>query len=73
MIYGDSAVKLARVASGMSQGEAAGVLGISLPTYAAREKVPRSFSIEDLQDLKFAFNEQGKSIICDYIEEIFLT
>ena len=72
MNYGDSAVKLARVASGKSQEKTAAVLNISLPTYAARERLPRSFSVEDLVVLKNSFNDQGKEIIDDFIKEIFL-
>ncbi len=72
MKYGDSAVKLARVASGMSQEKAANVLGISLPTYASRERVPLSFSIDDMQELMKSFNDQGQLIIRDFISDIFL-
>ena len=47
-IVGNQAVKLARVASGMNQSQAAELLDISLPTYAAREKLPRSFTVMSL-------------------------
>lgn len=72
MKYGDSAVKLARVASGMSQEKAALVVGVSLPTYASRERLPRSFSVGDLLELKKSFNAQGQEIVDEFIQEIFL-
>lgn len=72
MSYGDAAVKLARVASGKSQEKAAAVIGVSLPTYAAREKVPRSFSIEELEDLQKSSSDEGKQIIWEFVREIFL-
>lgn len=60
MNYGDSAVKLARVASGKSQEKTAAVLNISLPTYAARERLPRSFSVEDLVEQKIPSTIKAK-------------
>lgn len=66
-----SSVKLARVASGKSQSDAASVIGVSLPTYAAREKVPGAFTIEELADLARSFNAQGKAIIRDFVSSIF--
>lgn len=62
-----NAIKLARVASGMSQNEAASVLGVSVPTYAAREKAPASFTVDEIKDLNDSFNEQGKQLVKEFV------
>ncbi len=70
---GDKSVKLARVASGMNQKQAAELLEISLPTYAARERLPRSFTIDELKTLFDNFADEGKSILKGFITDIFLS
>ncbi len=71
-IVGNQAVKLARVASGMNQSQAAELLDISLPTYAAREKLPRSFTVDELNVLLNGFSDEGKVLIRAFIRDIFL-
>lgn len=68
----NTAIKAARVASGLTQEQAAKIIQVSIPTYAAREKLPKSFAVEELQELYENFNDQGKSIIGSFIEQIFL-
>lgn len=70
---GDSKlVKAARVASGMTQANAACLLGVSLPTYIAREKVPMAFTLDEIAQLYDAFTEDGKKIVLDFVHDIFL-
>ena len=69
---GNQAVKLARVASGMNQSQAAELLDISLPTYAAREKLPRSFTVDELNVLLNGFSDEGKVLIRGFVRDIFL-
>lgn len=71
-IVGNQAVKLARVASGMNQSQAAELLDISLPTYAAREKLPRSFTVDELNVLLNGFSDEGKVLIRGFVRDIFL-
>lgn len=71
-IASDQAIKLARVASGMNQSQAADLLDISLPTYAAREKLPLSFTVDELKILLNGFSDDGKVLIRGFISDIFL-
>lgn len=64
-------VKAARVASGITQEQAAKVIDVSAPTYIAREKVPKAFTIDELERLHDAFNQDGRKIIESYVREIF--
>ncbi len=66
-------VKAARVASGITQEQAARVIDVSTPTYIARERVPGAFTIDELDKLHEAFNSDGKLILESYIKEIFLS
>ncbi len=68
----DRTVRAARTASGLTQENAALILGMSNPTYSAREKLPKAFTIDELEDLFNSFNESGRKIIQDFISEIFL-
>lgn len=70
---GDKSIKLARVASGMNQSQAAELLEVSLPTYAARERLPRSFTVDELKTLFDNFADEGKAIISGFISDIFLS
>lgn len=65
-------VKLARIASGLSQTQAAGLLDISIPTYAAREKLPMSFTVDEMKILMDGFSVDGKALIRAFITDIFL-
>lgn len=73
VLSNNKAIKAARVASGLTQEQAAKIIQVSVPTYAARERLPKSFAVEELQELYENFNDQGKSIIASFIEEIFLS
>lgn len=64
-------VKAARVASGITQEKAASIIGVSTPTYIAREKVPKAFTIDELSRLYESFNDEAKGIIDSFIDKIF--
>lgn len=68
----NQAVKLARIASGLSQTQAANLLDVSLPTYAARERLPMSFTVDELKNLLDGFSDEGKALIRGFISDIFL-
>lgn len=65
-------VKAARVASGMTQAQAAELIDVSLPTYIAREKVPAAFTLDELARLHEAFSPDGKRIVGEFVRDIFL-
>ena len=65
-------VKAARVASGMTQQQAAELLDVSLPTYIAREKVPTAFTLDKLARLYSAFSVDGRKVLAEFVQGIFL-
>mgnify|MGYP003374291734 CR=1 FL=1 len=65
-------VKAARVASGMTQQQAAELLDVSLPTYIAREKVPTAFTLDEVARLYGAFSADGKKVLIEFVQGIFL-
>ena len=65
-------IRAARVSSGMTQEQAAELICVSQPTYLAREKLPKSFTIDELEDLFAGFNEDGKKLIQGFVGDIFL-
>ena len=66
------AIKAGRVSSGLTQVQAAEIIGVSQPTYAAREQLPKAFTIDELEDLFEAFDVDGKRLIQKFIDNIFL-
>lgn len=64
-------VKAARVASGMTQQQAADLLDVSLPTYIAREKVPTSFMLDEIVRLYSAFSTDGRKVLVEFLQGIF--
>lgn len=68
----NTAIKAARLISGKTQEQAASAICVSQPTYAARERLPKSFSIDELEDLFNVFSPDGKKLIQDFVREIFL-
>lgn len=65
-------VKAARVASGMTQEQAAEIIDVSTPTYIARERVPGAFTIDELANLYDEFSDDGKRIVASFVSDIFL-
>lgn len=65
-------VRAARVSSGLSQEQAAEIICVSTPTYAARERLPKSFTLDELEDLFIKFDSNGKKLIQEFLGEIFL-
>lgn len=65
-------IKAARVASGMTQEQAANIIDSSVPTYIAREKVPKAFTVDELERLYLSFNDDGKKIVSTFVGDIFL-
>ena len=65
-------VKAARVASGMTQQQAADLLDVSLPTYIAREKVPTAFTLDEIVRLYSAFSSDGRKVLVEFVQGIFL-
>ena len=65
-------VKAARVASGMTQQQAADLLDVSLPTYIAREKVPTAFTLGEIVRLYSAFSSDGRKVLVEFLQGIFL-
>lgn len=65
-------IRAARTASSLTQEDAAKIIGVSVPTYCAREKLPKSFSVDEIEDLFAAFDGSGKKIVQDFMREIFL-
>ena len=68
----DKTVRAARVSSGLTQEQAAELICVSPPTYIAREKLPKSFTVDELEDLFTGFSISGKKLIQDFLREIFL-
>ncbi len=65
-------IKAARVASGITQEQAAEIIDTSTPTYIARERVPGAFTIDELSSLYEKFNDDGKRIVASFVSDIFL-
>ena len=72
MTENNKIVRAARVASGFTQEQAEEIICVSTPTYTAREKLPKSFTVDELEDLYNKFNESGKGLIKDFLRGIFL-
>ena len=66
------AIRAARVVSGLTQEQAADVLGVSPPTYISREKSPKAFTIDELEDLFVKFDDEGKRLVQNFVRDIFL-
>ena len=66
------AIRAARVISGLTQEQAADILGVSPPTYISREKAPKAFTIDELEDLFVKFDDEGKRIVQNFVRDIFL-
>ena len=66
------AIMAARVISGLTQEQAADILGVSTPTYISREKAPKAFTIDELEDLFVKFDEEGKRLVQNFVRDIFL-
>ena len=66
------AIRAARVISGLTQEQAADILGVSRPTYISREKAPKAFTIDELEDLFVKFDEEGKRLVQNFVRDIFL-
>lgn len=64
-------IRAARVASGLTQEQAARLIDVSTPTYIARERVPKAFTIDELERLYTVFNGESKTIIETFINDIF--
>lgn len=68
----DKSIRAARVICGLTQEQAAEILGVSPPTYISREKSPKSFTVDELEDLFVKFDPAGKKIIQEFVRDIFL-
>lgn len=68
----DKTVRAARVSSGLTQEQAAELICVSPPTYIAREKIPKSLTVDELEHLFAGFSNSGKKLIQDFLRDIFL-
>ena len=67
-----SSVAKARTVSGLSQTQAAAIVGLkSYQTYSQREQKPETLMMIELKHLYDAFNEDGKHIIRNYCLNFF--
>ena len=71
-VLNSKAIKAGRVSSGYTQVQAADIIGVSQPTYAAREQLPKAFTIDELEDLFEVFDADGKRLIQKFVSDIFL-
>lgn len=65
-------IRAARVSSGLTQEQAAELICVSQPTYIAREKLPKSFTVDELEDLYNGFEDSGKRLIQSFLRDVFL-
>lgn len=65
-------IRAARVSSGLTQEQAAEIICVSSPTYIAREKLPKSFTVDELEDLFNGFSKDGQRLVQDFVRNIFL-
>ena len=66
-----SQIAKARSASGMTIGNASKIVGLSYPTYKAREDNPGSFTMNELSSLTKAFNREGNDIFKGWVSSFF--
>lgn len=59
--------KEARMASGMSQADAAAAAGISHVTYAKKEADPKKFTLEEVSRLHRAMTDGGRILLKDAV------
>lgn len=67
-----TAIMAARKSSGITQAEAARIMGISMNTYRARESDPDQLTIGDIKAAVKHMNGISKSILQDWVDSIFL-
>lgn len=68
-----NSLERARILSGLTAKQAAGILGMkTYQTYRLREQSPDTFSIAELRRLYEAFGNDGKECLRSYVR-IFLT
>lgn len=60
-----------RRASGITIEDAAGICGMSVPTFRARENNPEKFTVGDLAALYAHLNSSGRYLVKATMQELF--
>ena len=66
----ESRLYKARRAAGMTQGAAASIIGVSMPTYIDREKNPASLTFRQFLSLAAEMDDDAKGIMAATLDDV---